>query len=370
MRYPLVADSWGVEERSAILQVLDSGQLTSGPRVREFEREFARYVGARYAVAVNSGSSANLIAVAALSYCSSSPLQPGDEAIVPAVAWATTYAPLQQHGLRLRIVDVDLETLNMDPQHLEATLTKRTRLLVGVSILGNPADLSRMRAFADRHGLWFLEDNCESLGAMLYGKCTGTFGHLGTYSLFFSHHLNTVEGGVIVTNDEELYQLALCLREHGWTRALKPDGGFYDFVLPGYNVRPTEFLGAVGLIQLVKLNPQLIIRRKNARLFRTLFATDERFVLQRENGSSSWFAFTMIAQSTRSQFLERMSAAGIEHRMVTGGCFTLHPAARYYDFQTVGSLANAEQVHRNGFFVGNAGRDLSEELQYLKEVLK
>src|SRR5881392_2174231 len=170
MRYELAAPTWGPEEFAAIDRVVARGRFTMGDEVAAFEREFADYFGSKYGVMVNSGSSANLVAVAALFYKSERPLQRGDEVIVPAISWATTFHPLQQYGLRLRFVDVELDTLNMDVSRLEAALTPRTRMLVAVSILGNPAALDVMRAFCDKHGLILFEDNCESMGASLNGK--------------------------------------------------------------------------------------------------------------------------------------------------------------------------------------------------------
>lgn len=336
-----------------------------GARVKEFEMEFAIFAGKKHCMLVNSGSSANLISVAAMFH--KGLFKRGDEAIVPALSWSTTYAPLQQYGLKLRVVDID-DTLNIDVRQLENALTSKTRLIVGVNILGNPAQLDSIRAFANRHELAFLEDNCESMGATLYGKECGSYGDIGTFSSFYTHHMNTIEGGMLVTDNTELYEIALSLREHGWDRYLKPDGGFYNFVLPGYNVRPTEITAALGMIQLNRLPDEINIRRKNAALFQELFANDERFNIQRENGRSSWFSFTMISDNRR-HYIDRMKSAEIEYRMICGGCFTEHPAAKHYDFDTLDALPVAKMVHYDGFFVGNWGVPMDAELHYLKEIL-
>ncbi|HRY16561.1 MAG TPA: aminotransferase class I/II-fold pyridoxal phosphate-dependent enzyme, partial [Candidatus Competibacteraceae bacterium] len=258
MKFELSWNTFGAEEIVALHRTIDSGRFTMGPQVAAFEAAFAEHFGVRHALMASSGSAANLLAVAALCYRQEHPLQRGDEVIVPAIGWATTYAPLQQYGLRLRFVDVELDTLNLDVAQLEKALTPRTRMLVAVSILGNPAALDLMRAFCNHHNLIFLEDNCESPGAELNGRYAGTFGDLGTFSFFFSHHISTMEGGMLVTDDAELYQLACSLRAHGWTRDLpqpnqicekRADDFFeaYRFILPGYNLRPLEFGGAVGL---------------------------------------------------------------------------------------------------------------------------
>ena len=305
--YDLASHTWGAEEHQAIQRVIDSGQLTMGPSVQQFEEDFARKFDVKHALMVSSGSAANLVGVAALFYKKERPLQRGDEVIVPSISWATTYYPLQQYGLRLRFVDVDLHTLNIDVTQLARALTPRTRMVVAVSILGNPCALDVLRAFCDRHGLYLLEDNCESMGATLSGKPCGTFGDINTFSTFFSHHISTMEGGIVATDDTELAHLARSLRAHGWTRDLPDDTTIYDrraddffeayrFILPGYNARPLELSGAVGVEQLKKLDGMIAMRRKNAELFRSLFEGDERFIIQHEvkGASSSWFSFTLI----------------------------------------------------------------------------
>ena len=232
MFYELAADTWGPEEIKAIEDVIASGRYTIGPKVAQFETAFAEYFGCRHAVMVNSGSSANLIAVASLFFKKERPLLRGDEVIVPAISWSTTYHPLQQYGLKLRFVDVEIETLNMDVAALEEALTPETRAIVGVSILGNPAALDVMRDFAAAHDLYFIEDNCESMDAELAGRKTGTFGHLNTYSTFFSHHMSTIEGGVVLTDDTELAHLCRSLRAHGWTRDLPDDSELFEKTAP------------------------------------------------------------------------------------------------------------------------------------------
>src|SRR5438105_9777588 len=218
MRYELAAPTWGPEEFAAIDRVVAHGRFTMGDEVAAFEREFADYFGSKYGVMVNSGSSANLVAVAALFYRSKRPLQRGDEVIVPAISWATTFHPLQQYGLKLKFIDVRLDTLNMDVSKLDGARTARTRMVVAVNVLGNPAELALIREYCDRHGLILFEDNCESLGASLAGKPCGTWGDIGTFSTFYSHHISTMEGGVVASDDIEIDHLARAIRNHGWAR--------------------------------------------------------------------------------------------------------------------------------------------------------
>jgi len=384
MAYDLASTTWGDEEFAAIQRLLKAGRFTMGEEVRRFEEAFAANFGMKHAVMVNSGSSANLVAVAALFHVRNRPLERGDEVIVPAISWATTFHPLQQYGLRLRFVDVDLHTLNIDVAQLEAALTPRTRMVVAVSILGNPAALDVLRAFCDRHGLYLFEDNCESMGASLNGRPCGTFGDVNTFSTFFSHHISTMEGGMLLTDRTEIDHLARVIRNHGWTRDVPDDTELFDrstdpffeayrFILPGYNVRPLEICGAVGVEQLKKLDAMIEVRRANAARFVELFGNDERFIIQREHGRSSWFSFTVILNPAlaidRRRVMEAMRRAQIGFRMITGGCFLRHEAIRFFDYDTVGPIVNANIAHDHGFFVGNHPRDLSAEIRQLREVL-
>ncbi|MBT4889939.1 MAG: DegT/DnrJ/EryC1/StrS family aminotransferase [Rhodospirillales bacterium] len=383
--YPLAADTIGPEERAAIQQVVDSGYYTIGPKVAEFESNFADYHGLKSAVMVNSGSSANLIATASLFFRQKNSLKAGDEVIVPAISWATTYHPLQQYGLKMKVVDIDLQTLNMDIEQLEAALSPRTRMIVAVSILGNPANLTEIKAFADKHDLYLMEDNCESLDAETNGKKTGTFGLVNTSSFFFSHHISTIEGGMVATNDTETDHLLRALRAHGWTRDLPDESPLYQkragsdffeayrFLIPGYNVRSTEINAAIGIEQLKKLPSMTAARRKNLALFQELFSGDDRFIIQRENGTSSSFCFPIILDPNRhldrTSIMAAMDAADIGYRIITGGNILRHDVVKYYDFEAVGNMNNANIAHDHGFFVGNQPFDLTQQLERLREVL-
>jgi len=384
MFYNLAEPSWGEEEVAALHRVIDGGFFTMGPEVAAFEEAFAAYHGMKHAVMVNSGSSANLAAISSQFFIKNNTLKRGDEVIVPALSWSTTYHPLQQYGLKLRFVDIELDTLNMDVGRLEEALTPRTRMIVAVSILGNPAALQTMRDFADRHDLIFMEDNCESLDAELDGRKCGTFGDINTFSFFFSHHISTMEGGMVLTGDLETCHLARALRAHGWTRDLPADSPVFErlgsdhyeayrFILPGYNLRPMELSGAVGREQLKKLPQMTAQRRRNWQTFQSLMAGDERFIIQRENGKSSAFSFTVILNPARGLDREKvfaaMADADIGFRIITGGCFLRHDVIAHYDYDTVGEIRNAEIAHDYGFFVGNAPRDLTPQIERLREVL-
>lgn len=384
MHYDLTASTWGKEEVEAMHRVIDSGMFTMGENVKRFEAAFAEKFGTRHALMVSSGSTANLVGVASLFFKKDRPLKRGDEVIVPSISWATTYYPLQQYGLKLKFLDVELDTLNIDTTLLEQALTPRTRMVVAVSILGNPCALDTLRKFCDKHDLYLFEDNCESMGAELGGRPCGTFGDIGAFSTFYSHHISTMEGGVLVTDNEEIYHIAKSIRAHGWTRDLPPDTKIFEkraddffeayrFILPGYNARPLELSGAVGLEQLKKLDEMVEIRRKNAELFTSLFKGDERFILQREHGKSSWFSFTVIlnpnAAIDRAKVMRGLKEAKISFRIITGGNFLRHDVIKYFDYECVGEIKNANIAHDRGFFVGNFPRNISAEIKHFHGVI-
>ena len=385
MFYELASPTFNSEEEAALNKVINSGYFTMGEYVKTFESQFAEYHNKKFAVMVNSGSSANLIATAAFFYKENSPLKAGDEVIVPCVSWATTYHPLHQYGLKLKFVDVELDSLNIDISKLEAAITENTKMIVGVSILGNPARLEELREFADKHNLYFLEDNCESLDAEIDGVKAGTFGDIGTFSFFFSHHISTMEGGMLITDDEELYQLSLSLRNHGWTRGQPDDSKIYTksaddfseayrFILPGYNVRPSELNAVVGIEQLKKLPEFTKQRRRNLKQFELIFKDDNRFITQKEHGKSSSFCFPIIIKPEsnidRERIFKALHEADIGFRMITGGNMLRHDVLKYYDWSIDGKAVNADIIHDNGFFIGNHPFDLSKQLEKLKEIIE
>lgn len=384
MSYELASSTWGEEEISAINRVVSSGQFTMGLEVEKFEEQFAASVGSKYAVMVNSGSSANLALLTASRYLKEPLFYPGDEILVPAVSWSTTYYPVHQLGATLKFVDVNPCTLNIDHSKLEESLTNRTKGIFVVNLLGNPAHWEEIGKFAEKHNLFLLEDNCESLGATLNQKFAGTFGIGGTYSTFFSHHISTMEGGLITTDDEEMFQVLKSIRAHGWTRGL-PTHNFvhsktgtewddlFRFVLPGFNLRPLEIEGAIGQQQLLKLPDFIRERRKNAQKFQESMQSLPSFQIQSEHGESSWFGFSLILQGKlrdkRKALVETLKDAGIQSRPIVTGNFTRNPVIKHLNHADIPSLPGADLVHDQGLFVGNHHYDLTKQIDSLVGVL-
>ncbi|OSY87026.1 pyridoxamine 5-phosphate oxidase [Tenacibaculum holothuriorum] len=384
MKYPLASSSWDHKELDAIQSVINRDMYTMGKSVLEFEQQFAEYVNSKYAVMVNSGSSANLLAVAALFYTKTHKLKRGDEVIVPAVSWSTTYYPLYQYGLKLKFVDIDLETLNFDLDALERAVTEKTKMIFAVNLLGNSNDYNRINKIIGSNDIILLEDNCESMGAEFNGKQTGTFGLMGTYSTFFSHHMATMEGGLICTDNEELYHILLSIRSHGWTRHLPQENSLvtkstnpfeesFRFILPGYNVRPVEMSGAIGIEQLKKLPSFIETRRKNAQYFQELFQKHPDFYIQKEIGNSSWFGFSLIikpnSKLTREVVVKKLQENQIDCRPIVTGNFANKEVVKYFDYEVFESLKNADYIDRNGLFVGNHQIQLKQEIEHLYKVL-
>lgn len=343
-----------------------------GPEVAAFEREFADYHGMRHGIMVNSGSSANLIMVAAISGLGL--IKRGDAVAVPAIAWSTTYAPLIQYGLDLVLMDVD-GTWNADV-YRDYDLDG-VRLIVGCSILGNPANLYGLKSMAGVIGAEFIEDNCESLGACeaSIGTQCGTIGLMNSFSFFYSHQISAIEGGMILTNDYECNRLCRMLRAHGWTRDLGPLPSFdteYDFRMFGYNVRPLELHAAIAREQLRKLKHFTKERKANIGLFRRL-TIDMPIQHQEISGiepSPFGLSFTVSDKEARNRVVKALRAAKIDCRLPTGGSFTKHAyGARWRDQPT----PNADRIHDTGLFLGCAPFDISDRIgkavQVMREIL-
>lgn len=387
IKYPLASSSWDNSEIEAINNVVESDMYTMGKHVKDYESDFAKFFGSKYAVMVSSGSAANLLMIAALFFTKNETLnlKRGDEVIVPAVSWSTTYFPLYQYGLKLKFVDIDRDTLNIDLEKVGDAITENTRAIMCVNLLGNPIEYNKLRKIINNRNIVVIEDNCESMGSTLDGKYCGTFGVMGSFSSFFSHHISTMEGGCVVTEDEELYHIMLCMRAHGWTRNLpeenkldyvKSDDPFdeaFKFILPGYNLRPLEMSGAIGIEQLKKLPSLLEHRQRNASYFKEVFSDHPYLSIQQETGKSSWFGFSLLIAEeqavSRRTVVELLRSNGVECRPIVTGNFVRNPVIEYFDYEVDGELEAADFINDNGLFVGNHHYDIRDKIDFLKAIL-
>lgn len=379
---PLASDTWDNEEITAIHDVLKSKQLTMGQRVKEFEESFASYIGVDYAVMCNSGSSANLMMLSALKiYLGKN--QENLEIIVPAVSWSTTFYPVNQLGFKLVFVDIDIESLNIDFSSIEKAVNRNTIGIFAVNLLGNPCNYDEIIKICKQHDLILLEDNCESLGAEYKNLKTGSFGLMSSHSTYYSHHISTVEGGLVCTSDKKLYQILKSIRAHGWTRDLSPNNELYhfdkdewyekfNFILPGYNLRPMEFQGAVGTVQLKKLNNFVKVRKLNALFFINILSKYDFVRTQLDLGTSSWFGFSMILDPQilkREHFIQELTKNRIESRPIVAGNFTKNPVMNHLNYKICGELTNADFIHQNGIFVGNHHYEITKEIRIIDSIL-
>jgi CDP-6-deoxy-D-xylo-4-hexulose-3-dehydrase len=355
--------------------------LTSGRYAAQFEREFARFFGLRGASLVNSGSSANLVALS----CLTSPrlgdrrLLPGDEVITVATGFPTTVNPIIQNGLIPVFLDVDIPTYNICVDQLEAALSTRTRAIMAAHTLGNPFNLKAVKLFAEKHHLWLIEDCCDAVGSTYEGQLAGTFGDLATTSFYPAHHMTMGEGGAVLTNSPMLKTLAesfrdwgrdcwcdpgkdnTCGKRFGWQQGTLPCGYDHKYTYShiGYNLKITDMQAAVGVAQLRKLQGFIEARKAN---FNLLYdglkdLRDALILPEATDGSDpSWFGFPIAVRPesglTRDQMVKHLEGARISTRLLFGGNLLRQPAYRDTVHRRIGDLANADYVMKNVFWIG------------------
>lgn len=382
--YPLVDSSYGNEELVACIETLMSGQLTMGPRVFEFEKLFAEKVGAPFAVMCNSGSSANLLSVAALvNPQRKRHLCRGDKVAVPAVCWSTSVWPIVQMGLIPVMVDVDVETLNISIKSLKEAVKKfDIKAVMMVHILGNSTNLAALMEIVENNDLVLIEDTCESLGSVFDGNWLGTLGSFGTFSMYFSHHMTTIEGGMVIAKTQEDADLLKCLRAHGWSREqsnrleledLNPNiDPRFLFVNMGFNLRPMEIQAAFGLEQIKRLDTMNKERRSNVHKLRNAMTSHEKwrgqfaFPTPSPGLIPSWFGFPIIVTdkcnaSCRS-IVQSLMDHGVDTRPIVSGNFALQPAVKLFDIEIgLGPFSGAQVIHDKGIFIGCHSKPLDSE---------
>jgi dTDP-4-amino-4,6-dideoxygalactose transaminase len=394
MRIPLNKSTIGEEEKAAVKAVLDSDRFTMGDRCAAFEREFARYISVEHAVMVNSGSSANLIALfvmadAHLPSDGTLPrrITPGSEVIVPALTWSTTIWPVLQVGAKPVFVDCDPRTLQMQPAAIAAAITPNTSAIIIVHVLGGAVDATAIQAIARERNIWLFEDTCESLGVDWNGRKVGSFGELASFSFYFSHHITTIEGGMVVTDDARLADLLRATRSHGWVRDMRAGAeiaaGYphidprFLFLTTCFNVRPTEINAAIGLEQLKKLPAFNEKRREVARaLDNGLAALDQagELTLIRHDPRvhPAPFGYTVLCRSgaARNGLRDHLEVAGIETRPVICGNLARQPALADYAYRISGDLAGADRVMDCGLYWGTHPFTSEDDIRYIVGTVK
>lgn len=379
-KFPLGQNVHDANDILVMIKTLLTEKFTMGKQVELFEKKFAEFVGAKYAVMVNSGSSANLLAFSALSnYKYENKLNVGDEVLIPAVCWSTSVFPIIQCNLTPIFVDADPTTLNIDLEDLEKKITEKTKAIMLVHVLGNCTNMQKLMEIVNRHNLVLIEDTCESLGSNYKDQYLGTFGKLGTYSFYYSHHLvSGGEGGCVVTDDDQLYDLVKCLRAHGWSRNLKnkdqikeqyPDiDPRFTFINLGYNVRPMEIQAAMGISQLKKLKYKNNNRKTNYYNIKNKIENDPRntflsFPKASDNSDIVWFGITLFLNDgiKLSDYLNYLTKNGVENRPIITGNMIRQPVIKdLYPNLNPLDFKGAEECHFRGLFIGLSSKLISE----------
>jgi len=346
-------------------ETLLKGKITMSEITSKFEKEFANFLGVKYALMVNSGSSANLLAFFALvNPENKKKIKINDECIIPALCWSTSLWPIVQSGLKPKFIDVDIKTFNLDLKSLEKSINKKTKVIMAVHILGNCPDMSKLKEIVNRKKLILIEDTCESLGSTYKNKYLGTFGKYGTYSFYVSHQITSGEGGMIVCNDLNDYKIIHKLRAHGWDRGLnKKNTRNFNFVNSGFNLRPLDLTAAIGFNQFKRLNNMKKIRQVNRdKIIRSLRSSPDwsqqfTFLEPIKNLKPSWFGLPILINKNflknKDKFLKYLNKNGIETRPIISGNFLNQPCIKLYNInQNKKLFKNAQEIEDRGFFIG------------------
>ena len=396
-KYKLLDDGISKEDISKAKNVLNSKQITMASQTRKFEEAFAKKLGVKHALMVNSGSSANLLSIfAAGNPLRKNKLNKGDEVIIPVLCWSTSLWPIVQFGLKPVFIDIDPDTLNVNENDLIKKINSKTKCILLVNVHANSCNLFKVKKIAKEKNIILIEDNCESLGSKLKEKYLGTFGDFGTFSFFYSHQITSGEGGMVVCNNDNDYEILFALRSHGWLggtrfypRRLKSYNYYakkyptldprYIFVNSGFNLRPTDIQAAIGLNQFKRLNRLILNRKVNRKLIINTLKKDKRwnnqfkFIEPAKNISPSWMGLPIIInkkyKNKKMNFLSYLDKKGIETRPIISGAFTNQPATKLYNLNPSKEYyQNAQTVQELGFLIGlHQKRITKDNLNLIKE---
>ena len=380
-KYELLENGFNNSDISAGKKVLNSKRITMAHHTRNFENEFAKKINVKHALMVNSGSSANLLAVfAAGNPLKKKHLNKGDEVLVPVLCWSTSIWPLVQFGLKPVFIDVDIDTFNINIDELKKKITKKTKAIMLINVLGISSDLFQIKRIADKHKLIIIEDNCESLGSKLKNKFLGTFGNYGTFSFYYSHQITSGEGGMITCNNDKDYEILFSLRSHGWfggtrfySRKFKSYNAYakkypnldprYIFSNSGFNLRPTDIQAAIAHNQFKKLDKLKMMRNINRNLILKKIKSSKNwrnqftFVKPDKNIDPSWMGLPILInekfKNKKNKFINFLDQKGIETRPIISGSFVNQPAAKLYKLNKKNEkFPVAQKIQDLGFLIG------------------
>ena len=378
--YPLLEDAFNKNDIEIGKKVIQSRQLTMSKITRSFEKKFAAYLGCKYAVMVNSGSSANLLSIFVAKY--SYKFKSGDEIIIPSLCWSTSLWPIIQAGLKPVFVDVNLNDFNASLEEIYSKINKKTKAILLVHVLGTSLKIDHLLKKLRKKKIILIEDTCESLGTKYKNKFLGTYGSFGTFSFYYSHQITSGEGGMVVTNSKKDYELLKIMRAHGWDRDLKKNKNQkFNFINMGFNLRPLEVSAAIGKNQLKRLKNFSIIRRKNRNKIINSIKNNPKwndqyhFVIPDKNLKPSWFGLPLLLNSKylkyKKKIITNLNKKGIETRPIISGNFLNQKASKVYNLNIKNQkFPNADYIDKAGFFIGLHTRDIKiKTLQYLTNEL-
>ena len=382
--YPLLEKGFDSKDILKGMEVLLSKNITMSNITKKFENEFAKFIGSKYALMVNSGSSANLLSSFALiNPKKKNHLKRGDKFIIPATCWSTSLWPLIQCGLKPEFIDVNINNYCLDESLLRKKNIKKIKAILDIHILGNSSNIKEISRIAKKNNIFLIEDTCEALGSRFGSKYLGTFGDFGTYSFYYSHQITSGEGGMIVCKTKEDYNLIYTMRSHGWDRGLRSGKKKteFNFVNSGFNLRPLDISAAIGLSQLKRLKKTMVTRTKNRNLIVEEIKKSNRwnnqfdFFNSNENVKSSWFGFPILINKlflkNKQNFIKYLNISNIETRPIISGNFLNQPGAKLYKLdQNPKKFKISQEIEDRGFFIGLPTKPISKEtLKYLSEKL-
>ena len=369
--YPLLEDPYRKKDLSRAIEVIKTGKLTIGKHTKNFEDKFTKTIKTKYSLMVNSGSSANLLAL----QCLINPyrkkrLKKGDSVLIPTVCWSTSLWPIIQSGLKPVFVDIDPVTLNIDIKDLIKKINKKTKALMLVHVLGNSTNMDQLMKIIKKKNIILIEDTCESLGSRYKNKFLGTFGEFSSFSFYSSHQISSGEGGMITCRNLEDYEILKALRAHGWSRGLKNEKKIsnknkhldsrFIFFNSGFNLRPTDISASIGLSQFNDMKSFISLRNKNRNIIvnslkkSKIIKDNFYFIEANKNVKPSWFGIPIYIKNkkNRKKIIKNLEKRGVETRPIISGNFIKQPSVKKYKLLKGLKFFNSDIVNDHGFFIG------------------
>ena len=372
--YPLLEDAFSSKDLLEAIKVILSRQITMSHKTKKFEKAFSKFIKSKYCLMVNSGSSANLLAFFALmNPLKKNKLKKGDECIVPAICWSTSLWPIHQTGLKPKFIDVDKKNFSINYETLKANITKKTKAIMLVNVLGNCSEIDKIRSIANKKKIYLIEDNCESLGSIYKNKPLGSFGDFSTFSFYYTHQITSGEGGMIVCKNKHDYRILQSLRAHGWDREYTKNKKAFNFVNQGFNLRPLETSAAIALSQLKRIKSFKKVRKVNRNKIIKELKTSSNwnnqysFFEASKNLDPSWFGMPFLINkeflSKKEIFLQYLEKNKVETRPIISGNFANQASVKLHKIKfNLRKLKNAQEIEKRGFFIGLPTKLLSTKI--------